>query len=35
MSPPRRLASSAGALYLLAGIFGGFAEGSVDPKRRK
>ena len=30
--PPRRLARIAGVLYLLVGIFGGFAEGFVDPK---
>lgn len=29
---PRRLARIAGVLYLLVGIFGGFAEGYVDPK---
>jgi hypothetical protein len=29
---PRRLARFAGVLYLLVGIFGGFAEGFVDPK---
>jgi hypothetical protein len=32
MSSPRRLARIAGVLYLLVGIFGGFAEGFVDPK---
>jgi hypothetical protein len=30
--PPRRLARIAGLFYLLVGIFGGFAEGFVDPK---
>jgi hypothetical protein len=29
---PKRLARIAGLLYLLVGIFGGFAEGFVDPK---
>ncbi len=29
---PKRLARIAGVLYLLVGIFGGFAEGFVDPK---
>ena len=29
---PKRLARIAGVLYLLAGIFGGFAEGYVEPK---
>lgn len=29
---PRRLARIAGVLYLLVGIFGGFAEGFVEPK---
>jgi len=29
---PKRLARIAGFLYLLVGIFGGFAEGFVDPK---
>jgi hypothetical protein len=29
---PKRLARSAGVLYLLVGIFGGFAEGFVEPK---
>jgi hypothetical protein len=29
---PKRLARVAGVLYLLVGIFGGFAEGFVDPK---
>src|SRR5258708_3527766 len=32
MASPKRLARSAGVLYLLVGIFGGFAEGFVDPK---
>jgi hypothetical protein len=32
MSPPKRLAKIAGVLYLFVGIFGGFAEGYVDPK---
>ena len=32
MSPRKRLARIAGAFYLLVGIFGGFAEGFVDPK---
>jgi hypothetical protein len=32
MSSPKRLARIAGILYLLVGIFGGFAEGYVDPK---
>jgi hypothetical protein len=32
MSSSKRLARIAGALYLLVGIFGGFAEGFVDPK---
>jgi len=31
MSSPKRLARIAGVLYLLVGIFGGFAEGFVDP----
>jgi hypothetical protein len=31
-SPDKRLARVAGVLYLLVGIFGGFAEGFVDPK---
>jgi len=31
-SSPKRLARIAGVLYLLVGIFGGFAEGFVDPK---
>ncbi len=29
---PKRLARIAGVLYLLVGIFGGFAEGFVEPK---
>ena len=32
MNSPKRPARIAGALYLLVGIFGGFAEGFVDPK---
>ncbi len=32
MSSPKRLARIAGLLYLFVGIFGGFAEGYVDPK---
>src|SRR5260370_7503512 len=32
MSSPKRLARIAGFLYLLVGIFGGFAEGYVQPK---
>ncbi len=32
MSSPKRLARIAGAFYLLVAIFGGFAEGFVDPK---
>src|SRR6202162_4229943 len=32
MNSPKRLARIAGVLYLLVGIFGGFAEGFVDPK---
>jgi len=32
MTSPKRLARIAGVLYLLVGIFGGFAEGFVDPK---
>jgi Domain of unknown function (DUF4386) len=32
MSSPKRLARIAGVLYLLVGIFGGFAEGFVDTK---
>ena len=31
-SSPKRLAKIAGVLYLLVGVFGGFAEGFVDPK---
>ena len=31
-SSPKRLARIAGVYYLLVGIFGGFAEGFVDPK---
>ncbi len=31
-SSPKRLARIAGVLYLLVGIFGGFAEGFVEPK---
>ena len=31
-SSPKRLAGIAGVLYLFVGIFGGFAEGFVDPK---
>ena len=29
---PKSLARVAGVLYLLVGIFGGFAEGYVEPK---
>ena len=29
---PKRLARAAGVLYLLVGIFGGFAQGFVEPK---
>jgi hypothetical protein len=29
---PKHLARTAGVLYLLVGIFGGFSEGYVDPK---
>src|ERR1700736_1101145 len=29
---PKRVARIAGVLYLLVGIFGGFAEGFVEPK---
>jgi len=29
---PKRIARIAGVLYLLVGIFGGFAEGFVYPK---
>jgi len=32
MNSPKRLARIAGVLYLLVGIFGGFAEGFVEPK---
>src|SRR5256884_8352092 len=32
MTSPKRLARIAGVLYLLVGIFGGFAEGFVEPK---
>jgi hypothetical protein len=32
MNSPKRLAKIAGVLYLLVGIFGGFAEGYVEPK---
>ena len=32
MHAPKRLARLAGLLYLFVGIFGGFAEGYVDPK---
>jgi hypothetical protein len=32
MSSAKRLARIAGVLYLMVGIFGGFAEGFVDPK---
>src|SRR6267143_5902744 len=32
MSSPKRLARIAGVLYLLVGIFGGFAEGFVEPR---
>jgi hypothetical protein len=32
MTPTKRLARFAGFLYLLVGIFGGFAEGFVEPK---
>ncbi len=32
MNSPKRLARIAGVLYLLVGVFGGFAEGFVDPK---
>jgi len=32
MKSPKRLARIAGALYLLVGIFGGFAQGYVEPK---
>jgi hypothetical protein len=32
MNSPKRLARIAGVLYLFVGIFGGFAEGFIDPK---
>jgi Domain of unknown function (DUF4386) len=32
MTPSKRLARIAGFLYLLVGVFGGFAEGYVEPK---
>src|SRR6266567_9157650 len=32
VSSPKRLARIAGVLYLLVGIFGGFAEGFLEPK---
>src|SRR5216683_2248431 len=32
MTSPKSLARVAGVLYLLVGIFGGFAEGYVEPK---
>jgi Domain of unknown function (DUF4386) len=32
MKSPKRLARFAGVLYLLVGIFGGFAEGFMEPK---
>jgi len=32
MTAPKTLARIAGVLYLMVGIFGGFAEGYVDPK---
>src|ERR1035437_903143 len=32
MNSPKRLARIAGVLYLLVAIFGGFAEGYVEPK---
>src|SRR5580698_6466605 len=32
VNSPKRLARIAGVLYLLVGIFGGFAEGFVEPK---
>ena len=32
MKSPKRLARIAGVFYLLVGIFGGFAEGFVDPR---
>src|SRR5262245_45056793 len=31
MNSPKRLARIAGVLYLFVGIFGGFAEGFLDP----
>src|SRR3954452_236085 len=31
MSTPKRLARIAGLFYLLVAVFGGFAEGFVDP----
>jgi len=32
MNSPKRLARIAGVLYLLVGVFGGFAQGFVEPK---
>ena len=32
VTSPKRLARIAGVLYLFVAIFGGFAEGFVDPK---
>jgi uncharacterized protein DUF4386 len=32
LTSPKRLARIAGFLYLLVGVFGGFAEGYVEPK---
>ena len=32
MTSPKRLARIAGFLYLMVGLFGGFAEGYVEPK---
>ena len=32
MTSPKRLARLAGVFYLLVGLFGGFAEGFVEPK---
>src|SRR5947209_18348027 len=32
MNSPKRVARIAGVLYLFVGIFGGFAEGFVEPK---
>jgi len=32
MRSPQRLARTAGVLYLLVGLFGGFAEGGVEPQ---